>query len=72
MASGTNAVCHYQGRSDPPTNYTDWSELIGALGEHMVAKYGEETASEFFFEVGTPFLSFLFFFLIFFWAVLTA
>ena len=51
MAAGTNAVCHYQGRSDPPKNYTDWSELIGALGSHLVAKYGEETAAEFYFEV---------------------
>ena len=51
LASGNNTVCHYNGNTDPPTNYTEWGELIGALGAHMVAKYGEETASEFFFEV---------------------
>jgi beta-xylosidase len=33
-------------------NCSDWGELIGALGSHMVEKYGEETAGEFFFEVG--------------------
>ena len=36
---------------DPPKNYTEWGELIGALGEHMVTKYGEQMASEFYFEV---------------------
>lgn len=51
MTSGTNTVCHYKGNSDPPSDYAQWGELIGALGEHMVAKYGEETASEFMFEV---------------------
>jgi xylan 1,4-beta-xylosidase len=44
-------VCHYKGNSDPPKNYSQWGELIGALGGHMVSKYGEETASEFLFEV---------------------
>jgi xylan 1,4-beta-xylosidase len=46
-----NQVCHYKGNSDPPKNYTEWGELIGALGQHMVSKYGEETAGEMFFEV---------------------
>ena len=44
-------VCHYKGNSDPPKNYTEWGELIGALGQHMVDKYGEQVASEMFFEV---------------------
>ena len=34
-----------------PKNYSHWGELIGALGSHMVSKYGEDTAAEFFFEV---------------------
>ena len=51
LTNGTDTVCHYKGNSDPPKNYTEWGELIGSLGKHMVTKYGEETASEFFFEV---------------------
>jgi xylan 1,4-beta-xylosidase len=51
LTSGNNTVCHYKGNSDPPKNYSQWGELIGALGGHMVSKYGEETASEFLFEV---------------------
>jgi xylan 1,4-beta-xylosidase len=51
LTNGTDTVCHYKGNSDPPKNYTEWGELIGALGQHMVSKYGEQTASEFFFEV---------------------
>jgi hypothetical protein len=51
LTSGNHTVCHYKGNSDPPKNYTEWGELIGALGEHMVTKYGEQMASEFYFEV---------------------
>jgi xylan 1,4-beta-xylosidase len=51
LASGPDQVCHYKGNTDPPKNYTEWGELIGALGSHMVSKYGEDTASEFVFEV---------------------
>jgi hypothetical protein len=51
LTSGSDTVCHYKGNSDPPKNYSQWGELIGALGTHMVAKYGEDVASEFFFEV---------------------
>jgi beta-xylosidase len=40
-----------QGNVDPPTNFSAWGELIGALGQHLVDKYGEDTAAEFFFEV---------------------
>lgn len=66
LTSGNNTVCHYKGNADPPMNYSDWGELIGALGSHMVSKYGEKTAGEFFFEVdnfiiaGLHFFSFLF------------
>lgn len=51
LTSGNHTVCHYKGNSDPPKNYSQWGELIGALGSHMVSKYGESVASEFFFEV---------------------
>eukprot|EP00041_Stephanoeca_diplocostata_P007288 m.102290 g.102290 ORF g.102290 m.102290 type:complete len:167 (-) comp16818_c2_seq8:1370-1870(-) len=51
LTSGTDTVCHYKGNSDPPKNFSKWGELIGALGEHLVSKYGEEMASEFRFEV---------------------
>ena len=32
LANGTNTVCHYKGNSDPPKDYSQWGELIGALG----------------------------------------
>ena len=51
LASSNTTVCHYKGYSDPPSNYTLWGELIGQLGQHLVDKYGEEMASEFYFEV---------------------
>ena len=44
----------HAGNSDPPKNYTEWGELIGALGQHMVAKYGNQVASEMFFEARDP------------------
>jgi hypothetical protein len=51
LTSGSDTVCHYKGNSNPPKNYTMWGELIGALGAHMISKYGEDIASEFLFEV---------------------
>ena len=51
LASGESTVCHYKGRADPPTSYALWGEVIGALGAHMVERYGESLAGEFFFEV---------------------
>ncbi len=51
LASDTHTVCHYKGRSDPPKNFSDWGAIIGALGQHIVSKYGEEVASEIYSEV---------------------
>lgn len=51
LASGSSTICKYQGRNDPPSNYTLWGELIGQLGQHLVDKYGEDMAAEFYFEV---------------------
>ena len=52
VAPGRNrTICHYKGNAGPPANYTEWGMLIGSLAEHMVQKFGEQTASEFFFEV---------------------
>ena len=52
VAPGRNrTICHYKGNAGPPANFTEWGMLIGSLAEHMVRKFGEQTASEFFFEV---------------------
>lgn len=51
LANGTTTVCHYHGNNNPPHNYTQWQELIHALGAHMVERYGAATASEFRWEV---------------------
>ena len=44
-------ICHYKGITSPPKNYSLWGNLIHDLGAHMVSRYGEETASQFYFEV---------------------
>ena len=38
-------------RAPPPLHRSQWGELIGALGSHLVLKYGEQLAGEMRFEV---------------------
>jgi len=51
LASGTKTVFHYKGNITPPKSYDEWADLIGALAEHLVRRYGVEEVREWFFEV---------------------
>ncbi len=51
LASGSQTVFHYLGNITPPKDYNEWGELIGALAEHLVRRYGTEEVRKWFFEV---------------------
>jgi xylan 1,4-beta-xylosidase len=51
LASGRNTAFFYRGNITPPTDMASWSELIRALGEHCVARYGLSEVSKWSFEV---------------------
>ena len=52
MASNvTTSGMQYHPNNNPPANFTAWGELIGALAEHLVERYGVEEMSEWYFEV---------------------
>ena len=61
LASGTQVCFNYKGNVTPPKDYGQWSELITALTEHLLERYGEEEVSQWFFEVwNEPNLRFFF------------
>lgn len=33
-------IMHYQGVTQPPTDFDDWSHLVSALASHAVERYG--------------------------------
>ena len=51
LASGSKTVFHYRGNITPPKSYDAWGSLIGALGAHLVDRYGVEEVRKWFFEV---------------------
>lgn len=51
LASGSKTVFHYKGNITPPKSYDEWADLIGALADHLVRRYGVEEVREWFFEV---------------------
>lgn len=51
LASGTKTVFHYRGNITPPKDYNDWGNLIYALTEHLVSRYGIDEVKTWFFEV---------------------
>lgn len=51
LASGTETVFHYKGNITPPKSYDQWADLIGALADHLVRRYGVEEVRKWFFEV---------------------
>jgi xylan 1,4-beta-xylosidase len=51
LASGTKTVFHYKGNITPPKSYDQWADLIGALADHLVGRYGVEEVRKWFFEV---------------------
>ena len=47
----TRTEFHYQGVKEPPTNWEDWHDLVHALVEHAVARYGRAEVARWDFEV---------------------
>ena len=58
-APNATRICHfafndhggYKGLAMPPDNFEDWHDLVKALAEHLVARYGLEEVSQWHFEV---------------------
>ena len=42
---------HYRANRSPPSNMTVWADLVQALAQALVTRYGEATVAEFYFEV---------------------
>lgn len=42
MASGTQTIFYWKGNTTPPKKYDDWKELIKALLNHLIDRYGRE------------------------------
>ncbi|HUX49932.1 MAG TPA: beta-xylosidase [Spirochaetia bacterium] len=51
LSSGTKTVFHYQGNITPPRSYDQWADLVGALADHLVRRYGPVEVRKWFFEV---------------------
>src|SRR3972149_5806471 len=51
LASGPKTVFHYRGNITPPKSYDEWANLIGALADHLVLRYGADEGRTWFFEV---------------------
>jgi xylan 1,4-beta-xylosidase len=50
--SCNHSINHYRGCSDPPSNFTQWGEVVHELVAHLVGRYGEaEIAEKWMFEV---------------------
>ena len=61
FASGTQTCFHYKGNVTPPADYNQWGDFIRQFGEHLIARYGREEVSQWFFEVwNEPNLNFFF------------
>lgn len=51
LASGSKTVFHYRGNITPPKSYDEWTDLIGALADHLVQRYGVDEVRKWLFEV---------------------
>ncbi len=51
LASGNKTLFHYKGNTTPPKDYAQWNWLVGALVEHLLARYGRGEVRQWFFEV---------------------
>jgi len=51
LASGTETVFHYKGNITPPTDYSQWADLVQALVTHLVSRYGLDEVRTWRFEV---------------------
>ena len=44
--SSNHSINHYRGYSDPPSNFTQWGEVVHELVAHLVGRYGEAEIAE--------------------------
>src|SRR5690606_19757538 len=51
LASGTSTIMHYKGNTTPPKSLSEWSNLIVALAQHLVDRYGAQEVRTWMFEV---------------------
>jgi xylan 1,4-beta-xylosidase len=51
LASGTATCFHYKANITPPADYAQWEELIKALTQHLLERYGLAEVRSWFFEV---------------------
>ncbi len=51
LASGTRTLLFYRGNTTPPNDFAKWGQLIGALGKHLVDRYGTQEVRTWNFEV---------------------
>jgi xylan 1,4-beta-xylosidase len=59
LASSDNTVFWYNGNTSPPRRMSDWTDLVGAFAQHVVARYGLAEVRSWRFEVwNEPNLSF--------------
>lgn len=42
LASGTQTIFYWKGNTTPPKDYSMWCDMVVALLEHLVKRYGEE------------------------------
>ena len=51
MASGTQTIFYWKGNTTPPADYEKWCDMVKALLNHMIERYGLDTALSFPIEV---------------------
>lgn len=51
LASGTQTVFYWKGNVTPPKDYDKWSQLIKAVVEHFISRYGIEEVLKWPFEI---------------------
>ncbi|MFA6291728.1 MAG: hypothetical protein WC637_08100, partial [Victivallales bacterium] len=51
LARGEKSICHYKFRSEPPKDWNRWYELIKALTEALLRRFGSEEVRTWYFEV---------------------
>ncbi len=59
LASGTRTAFFYRGNVTPPSDMSQWGELVSALASHCIGRYGKQEVRNWNFEVwNEPNLSF--------------
>jgi xylan 1,4-beta-xylosidase len=51
LADGESTVFWWKGRTNPPKDWDKWGELISALVNHLIHRYGSDEVRTWFFEV---------------------